>query len=59
MKQPPKDHEANRDRAAEHQDDHRLTTEQMSQVKKLIEEVGSIAIARAAIEALEKLRTAA
>jgi hypothetical protein len=38
---------------------HRLSDEQVAQVKKFIEEVGGIENARAAIEALDKLRRAA
>ena len=39
--------------------DHQLSDEQVAQVKRFIEQVGGVENARAAIEALEKLRQAA
>lgn len=45
--------------AAEHRDDHQLSDEEVAQVKKFIEQVGGVENARAAIEALEKLRQVA
>lgn len=53
-----KDHEGKAG-SVEHESGGRFTAEQIEQVKKFIREAGGIENARAAIEALEKLRTAA
>ena len=59
MKHQTKDQEAKTGSAVEHQDAGRFTADQMAHVKNFIQEVGGVENARAAIEALEKLRTAA
>lgn len=59
MKQAPKGHEAKPKSADEQGDAGRFTAEQMGHIKNFIEEVGGVENARAAIEALEKLRQAA
>lgn len=59
MKHQTKDPEANTGSADEQGDAGRFTAEQMAHIKNFIEEVGGVENARAAIAALEKLRTAA
>lgn len=59
MKHQTKDHEVKAGSAVEDHDVGRFTAEQIGHIKRFIEEVGGVENARAAIEALEKLRTAA
>lgn len=53
------DHEVNTGSAVEGHYVGRFTAEQIAHIKSFIEEVGGVENARAAIEALEEVRTAA
>ena len=59
MKHQSNDHEVKTGSAVEDHDVGQFTTEQIAHIKNFIEEVGGVENARGAIEALEKLRTAA